>query len=304
MRQLKYRPALSPSKWKASFSPLKFGLGLLATKGLLWAIAEPALYFIPTLSEQQATARLIAYVFFLLVSLLGGAYAVRPRAILKYALKGRKLDVEIRVADALEMDGALIVPTNVYFIADISERMTRANSIQGALIRRHYHGCANLLQKDIDQWLTDNAADYVATVETDRDGKEYRNYGIGSVVQVRKDNRLFYLVANTHMSFDGVASSTEQDLVVALRHLWKYITHKGHYSEIVIPLLGSQHARMSLVREQILQVILRSFVESCKEKSFCKKLTVPVFPPDVKRNRIDLAIAGDILRIETQLPKY
>ena len=231
MRQLKYRPALSPSKWKASFSPLKFGLGLLATKGLLWAIAEPALYFIPTLSEQQATARLIAYVFFLLVSLLGGAYAVRPRAILKYALKGRKLDVEIRVADALEMDGALIVPTNVYFIADISERMTRANSIQGALIRRHYHGCANLLQKDIDQWLTDNAADYVATVETDRDGKEYRNYGIGSVVQVRKDNRLFYLVANTHMSFDGVASSTEQDQVVALRHLWKYITHKGHLAK-------------------------------------------------------------------------
>lgn len=301
---MKYRPALSPSKWKESFSPVKFAVGLLATKGLLWAIAEPALYFIPSLSEEHATQRLVAYAVFLFLSLIGGAYVVRPRAILKYALKERKLDVEVRVADALEMEGDLVVPTNVYFIADISGRMTRAKSIQGALIRQHYGGRAHLLQKDIDQWLTSNAADYEAIVETGKDGKEYKNYGIGSVVQVRKDHRLFYLLANTNISFDGVASSTEADLEVALRHLWKYIAQKGHFSEIVIPLVGSQHGRMSLVREQILQVILRSFVESCKKKIFCKKLTVSVFPPDVKSNRINLAIADDILRVETQLPKY
>ncbi|MCY3867705.1 MAG: DUF6430 domain-containing protein [Chloroflexi bacterium] len=301
---MKYHPVFSVSKWKESFSPVKFGVGLLATKGLLWAIAEPALYFFPVLSEHQSIPRLVAYVLFLLISLIGGAYAVRPRAILKYALKGRNLDIEVRVADALEMKGALVVPTNVYFIADISGRMTRANSIQGALIRRYYGGRAHLLQTDINQWLTENAADYEATVETGKDGKEYKNYGIGSVVQVRKDNRLFYLIANTDISFDGVASSTETDLEVALRHLWKYIAQKGHYSEIVIPLVGSQHGRMSLVREQILQVILRSFIDSCKKRIFCKKLTVSVFPPDVKSNRIDLAIADDILRVETQVPKY
>ena len=78
----------------------------------------------------------------------------------------------------------------------------------------YYGGNPNELDKDIQRQLIED--DYIVS---DHSGKGYKNktkYPIGTVVPIRKQNRLFYLLALTHITEYGRAKSSEEDLKTAL----------------------------------------------------------------------------------------
>ena len=258
----------------------------------------------PVASDLHATHRIVAFVLFLILSGLGGAFAVRPRVRFEYELKERGIPVEVRVADAFNTDGALVVPTNDLFRADIKGRMVDRASIQSALIRNHFGNKPARLQAKINDWLKDNAEKYETNQEEQNDGEFRTNYAIGDVVQIRKDGRLFYLLANTHISTEGAASSDKDELLNSLQSLWEYIATEGYVEDNVVPLIGSQHSRLTLTREEVLQHILRTFVASCSDRTYCKKLTIVIYPPDVRNHKIDLQFIDEMLRSEIKLAYY
>ena len=222
----------------------------------------------------------------------------------QYRLKDRDLNVRIHIIDAFRTQGALVVPTNTYFVADVDSRMLHANSIQGALIRKYFDGKPSELQRAIDTSLSCNEYQNTAEIIRCNDGSDFKKFPIGSVVSLKKDGRVFYLLANTQLSEAGRASSTEEELLCSLRSLWNYLMERAIFGEIVVPLVGSQHGRMVLTREQIVQHILRTFVESCRVGTPCRNLTIAVYPPDVKQFDIDLNFLDELLRFETRLAFY
>lgn len=155
---------------------------------------------------------------------------------------------------------------------------------------------------DIDTELTKENYHYEEPSEKTR-GKK-RRYPIGTVIQLKKGDRLFYLVANTHINNDGVANTTIENLREALAELWYYISEKGSKGDIVIPLLGTGKARLGEKREDIFLEIIRSFIASCSSGTYCDKLIVAIYPPDVTKHRIDLNYLRDFLEYSCKYVRF
>jgi hypothetical protein len=267
---------LSRSWWRG------FGGHLLASFGAI----RLALVTISSINDSAksflSTKGLWAFVFGLLIA----CFLSRPKTVFSYQLRNRDVTIEIRIADAFEVPGDLVVPTNTTFDTDLEGRIPKANSIQGEFTRRYYDSEVSYLDLDIDQQLSKESYSYEEPPEKTR-GKK-RRYPIGTIIQLEKENRLFYLVANTHINNNGVANTTIENLRESLAKLWYYISEKGSKGDIVIPLLGTGKARLSDTREDIFLEIIRSFIASCSSGNYCDKLIVAIYPPDVTKHRIDL----------------
>ena len=238
------------------------------------------------------------------IGLLIACFLSRPKRAFHYQLKDRDVTIEIRIADAFEIFGDLVVPINTTF--DTGGRIPKAHSIQGEFTRRYYNSEVNHLDLDIDKALSKEGYHYEEPPEKTR-GKK-RRYPIGTVIQLERNKQLFYLVANTHINNDGVASTTIEDLRESLAKLWYYISEKGSKGDIVIPLLGTGKARLGEKREDIFLEIIRSFIASCSSGTYCDKLIVAIYPPDVTKHKIDLNYLRKFLeysckyaRFETQI---
>lgn len=239
-----------------------------------------------------------AFVFGSLIA----CFLSRPKTVFGYQLRNRDVTIEIRIADAFEIPGDLVVPTNTTFDTDLDGRIPNANSIQGELTRRYYDSEVSHLDLDIDKELTKEDYHYEEPPEKTR-GKK-RRYPIGTVIQLKKREGLFYLVANTHINNDGVANTTIENLRESLAELWYYISEKGSKGDIVIPLLGTGKARLSDKREDIFLEIIRSFIASCSSGTYCDKLIVAIYPPDVAKHRIDLNYLRDFLEYSCKYAKF
>lgn len=283
---------LSRSWWRG------FGGHLLASFGAI----RLAIVTISSINDSAksllSTKGSWAFVFGSLIA----CFLSRPKTVFGYQLRNRDVTIEIRIADAFEVLGDLVVPINTTFDTDLDGRIPNANSIQGELTRRYYDSEVSHLNLDIDKELTKEDYHYEEPPEKTR-GKK-RRYPIGTVIQLKKRERLFYLVANTHINNDGVANTTIENLREALAELWYYISEKGSKGDIVIPLLGTGKARLSEKREDIFLEIIRSFIASCSSGTYCDKLIVAIYPPDVAKHRIDLNYLRDFLEYSCKYAKF
>ena len=157
-----------------------------------------------------------------------------------------------------------------------------------------YDSDVSHLDLDIDKALAKENYSYEERPEKIH-GKK-RQYPIGTVIQLKKQGKLFYLVANSHINNHGVASTTIKDLRESLAKLWYYISEKGSKGDIVIPLLGTGKGRLGDKREDIFLEIIRSFIASCSTGAYCDKLIVAIYPPDVTKRKTDLNYLQDFLK--------
>lgn len=275
-----------------------FGECLLASFGAIWLGTEIISFF----SEDAELFLSTKGLWFFVIGLLIASLLSLPKKVVRCQLKNRDVAIEIRIADAFEVPGDLVVPTNTTFDTDLGGRIPEAHSIQGEFTRRIYDSEVPHLDLDIHTALDRGNYSYEELPEK-KHGKK-RRYSIGTTIQVKKKDQLFYLVANTHINEDGVASTTIEDLRESLAELWYYISEKGSKGDIVIPLLGTGKARLSEKREDIFLEIIRSFIASCSSGTYCDKLIVAIYPPDVTKHRIDLNYLRDFLEYSCKYAKF
>lgn len=268
---------------------LSFGRHSLASFGAIWLGTEIISFF----HEDAECFLSTKGVWFFIIGLLIACFLSRPKKMFRSRLNNRDVTIEIRIADAFEVPGDLVIPTNTTFDTDLDGRIPKAHSIQGEFTRQYYDSVVHHLDLDINAALAKENYGYEEPPEKKR-GKK-RRYPIGTVIQLEKSRRLFYLVTNTHINNDGVASTTIESLKESLAKLWYYISEKGSKGDIVIPLLGTGKARLSDTREGIFLEIIRSFIASCSSGNYCDKLIVAIYPPDVIKHRIDLNYLRDFL---------
>ena len=277
---------------------LGFGKNLLASYGAIWLAADSVSFF----SDDAKLFLSTKGVWYCLLGLLPACFFSRPRMAIGSQLKDRDITIEIRIANAFEVPGDLVVPINTTFDTDLDGRIPKANSIQGEFTRRYYDSEVHHLDLDIDKALAKENYHYEELPEKNR-GKK-RQYPIGTVIQLQRKERLFYLLANTHINDAGVASTTIESLRESLTELWKYISEKGSKGDVVIPLLGTGKGRLGEKREDIFLDIIRSFIASCSSGTYCDKLVVAIYPPDVTQYKIDLNYLQTLLKYSCKYARF
>ena len=268
---------LSSRDWWVGF--IKY---LLTSFGAIWLVTEAVSYF----NESAGSCLSTKGYWFVVIGFLIAFILSRPKTVFRYQLKNRDVTIEVRIANAFKVSGDLVVPINTTFDTDFDGKIPKAQSIQGKFTRCYYESELSHLDLDINTAM--GREDYPYKELPQKKVGKTRQYPIGAVIQLNRKNRLFYLLANTHINNNGVANTTIENVRESLAKLWYYISEKGSKGDIVIPLLGTGKGRLGDKREDIFLEIIRSFIASCSSSAYCDKLIVVIYPLDVTKWKIDL----------------
>lgn len=207
-----------------------------------------------------------------------------------HQLRETDILIEIRVGDMFDTDGAFVISTSTTFDTDLS--LTSGDSVQGQFTQRYYAKNTEHLDHDIKKELEDQEYD---VIEDNRKGGKKR-YQIGTVVKLQPQDQVTYLIAAADMNEHGTDSGSLEDMRRSLGDLWDYIGERGELVPLVMPVLGTGHARIHVRRDKMIMEIISSFIAACSEKKFCKKLTVVIWRKDYYEHDINLQKLGDYLQ--------
>lgn len=297
---IKFSPFLSWFQWKSRFSFRVFAEKLLAVFGGLWLIAEIVAFS----GSQLHVPVQLPWWLFLLSGLIVTLYLMRPRSSYCHKLCGRDVEIELRVADVIDVvssfdvGGALVVPINTMFDSSLGGVVAKAASVQGRVINHYYDGDPDKLAEAIQEKLPQKVSSG-ETIDTETD-----KFPIGTVVETEKGGRKFLFLANTHINTGGRACGSLEDLKKALDSLWQHIAERGSKTEVSIPVLGTGYGRLTPKREAVVRLIVRSFVKSCSQKSYCTKLVLVLYPRDVKKHEVNLSELDAFLGSLCSFPEF
>jgi len=210
---------------------------------------------------------------FILASLALGYYcALLPREFTT-DVRGRDTRIRVWIGDAFDAPGAVVIPFNNRFDADLSGVAARSKSLHGDLLQRYFSSDSGTLQNVIDGALQKQS---LATG---------RAHPIGTVVQLQSGSRRFYLLAVTEINISGRAKTTVENVRRSLPLLWVDISDRGDKGEVIIPLLGTGHGRLAEPRSMVAELIIDSYLAAIGERNFCDRLTLAILPSDLHKGR-------------------
>ena len=272
-----------------SFLSWKMLESVLSAFGLPWILVSILVFFSgPDFSDWLKTL----WWLFLASGCLIGIYKAGPLLSYRDTLKGRDIQIEIKVDKLFRQKGAWVIginttfDTDTTFDAETSSSIISKESLQGQFTTRFYSSWKEL-DKEVKEKLKDRSPE--EELNGTRKGKSTR-YRMGETICVQPSNgSSTYLVAISHMNEHGTASGTLDDLRQALAGLWCFIrAQPGEQSELAIPILGTGRTGLKQTREEVVTEIIRSFIAASAEATFCPKFTVVIHPSDVSKYGINL----------------
>lgn len=271
----------------------KRGLSSVATKafGVFGGIAAIAGFWavvtVPTKPPSHAVA--------ILAVTAGGSLVVGfvlsfPRSAVGQSYARPEMQVTVRRGDLFDQQGQLVVGfTDTFDTNTTNDQIINSGSVQGQLLQRMYGGDVGLL----DGLLADalKSVTYERISKRDKIRGKLHRYPIGTTAAVVHGGRRVYCVAYSRMGNDLVAQSSIDDLWQSLGVLWDEVYRHGQRGTVVVPIIGSELARIHCVdRESLIRMILLSFVARSREQLLCKELVVVVHPSDAtKVNMLEVA---------------
>jgi hypothetical protein len=204
-----------------------------------------------------------------------------PKRCFAYKLRGKDNFIEIKVGDAFKNRGALVIPINTYFDVSLGGNVSKSNSLQRRLIEKVYKQNERELKSAISE-----------QVDVSQENS------IGTVIEVEKNNKIFYLVANSKKKKNNRVESTIDDFLLTLASLWTYIAcESGRNSIITIPLIGTNHGRISTItRETAIKEIIYSYIDLSKTHDIADRLIISIYPDDLKKGNINLDAIEEYLK--------
>lgn len=198
--------------------------------------------------------------------------------------------ISVRRGDLFQQDGQLVVGfTDTFDTNTENDLIINSGSVQGQLLQRVFNGDIEVLDQALDSTLQPLRSEEIA-----RSAKAHgklRRYPIGTTGVISAGSRRVYCVAYSRMGNDLVAKSSMDDLWHSLGALWDEVYRRGQHERVVLPIIGSELARIQCVdRESLIRTILLSFVARSREQLLCKELVVVIHPSDAtKVNMLEVA---------------
>lgn len=237
----------------------------------------------------------ITFAVTLAVCVAWGFTRAYPRFSLRHKMASADITLSIVIGDLFTQDTHIAVGFSDTFDTSVAgEKVIHSSSVQGQLLHRVYHDDQQRLDDELSVALRD-----VKPVATEsRAGKPYGKlvrYPIGTVAVLGPPERLIFAAAYGRMGNDMVVRSPIKDLWYCFNQLWEAVYQKGQRDPLSVPLMGSGLARIdSLDHENLLRLILLSFVAYSRTELVCHELRIMIRPEDA--DRIDLLSLREFLR--------
>jgi transcriptional regulator with XRE-family HTH domain len=196
--------------------------------------------------------------------------------------------INIVTGDLFDQETHLVVGFSDTFDTSVEhDRIIHSSAIQGQLLQRIYDGDERRLDEQLDAAL---ASVPPVRIES-RSDKEYgklARYPLGTVAVLGEPRRHIFAVAYGRMGNDLVVRAPVDGLWHCYAQLWEAVYRYAHREALSIPLMGSGLARVdTLDRNNLLRLILLSFVAYSRRQLICHELRIVIFPADAPR--VDLA---------------
>lgn len=270
---------MSKAYWKyALFS--RAGVGSVFTVfGILWLIVETLDFF-----KVYTQDRYPSYTFslLLLVSIVITIYFRRPINHICVPSPSSDLAIEVRIGDIFEEDGAVMISTNTTFEADVASGKIALNSLQGQFTTKYFAGDQNTLTEQINKALKRSSGKVLLSP-------------MGTTITITTHGKTFYFTAMAELNGQGNASTTIDNVLMALKKLWEHVRTSGELQKLVVPVVGTGRGRLSISRKKMIGLIAESFVNASKQGKFVDRLVVIVNPEDAKNYEINLYDVRDYL---------
>jgi len=189
--------------------------------------------------------------------------------------------VEVRIEDIFEVAGAIMISTNSNFEADVAGGKIAPGSLQGQFTARYFTGNQNALQTQIRDALVNIPGS--------------APYPMGTTIPITTHGKTFYFTVMADLNAQGNASTTPENVRLALEGLWKHVRDAGELQELAVPVVGTGRGRLMLSRKKIISLIAESFVDTSERNKFAEHLVIVVRPEDASRFKVNLYDVKDHL---------
>ena len=216
-----------------------------------------------------------------LVALICSLWTNWPRQSFSYKLNGKDSFIEVKVGDAFKNEGALIIPINNQLDVCLNGNVKNSGSLQDQLIKNFYSNKDEHLKTDIEK--------KIAKKET---------YDIGTVVELRQKNKIFYLLVNSEKKENNRVKSAKDDFTLSVLKVFEYIgKDSGRNKSVTIPLINTGHGRVGILEKSTaIKEIINIYIEQSKQINIADKLIVSIPSCDVKSGVIDLDEINEFLK--------
>ncbi|MFA6184359.1 MAG: macro domain-containing protein [Parcubacteria group bacterium] len=237
----------------------EIGTTLISLLTVFWLLVEVTSYFTDNKSDFYFKNAFV-YIFSLSIFATLSFWLNRPVSSRTEKIKDRDNFVELKVGDAFDNKGALVIPFNNYLDVSLNGNVAKAGSLQNRLIVDYYDNKSEHLDLDINKTHKTNI-----------------EHEIGTVVEVEKNYKLFYLLVNTRKQENNRVKSEDGDLQKSLISLWDYIANDSCRNDVVtIPIINAGHGRTPEQKKDILKKIIYSYIKSSQKLNICNKLIVSI----------------------------
>ena len=279
---------LAVNYWRRTFFSSATITTFLAALGFFWLITEISSFIVETWKPQLQAF----WIYFLAISVAYTLWVRRPIIFMCERLNGSDIQIEIRIADIFQLSGAQVISMNTTFDTAVNEVLISEQSLQGAFTKKYYEKSQHL---DADL-VTALKLNEVITIRESLVGGKKEKYGLGTVALVTPKGKTTYLLAISELNENGVAESSFENVKQALAALWGFVSSKGRYEPLLVPILGTGHGRINTPRAVVIREIVKSFVAACSERKFTSKLTITIASKDYHDHELDIYELGEFLR--------
>lgn len=246
-------------------------MALLAVYGAFWLVVETLDFFKVYTRDEYGP---YAFLIFLAMSVVVSVYFRRPTTSVCVAFPNSDFSVEVRIADIFEARGAVMISTNTVFEADVAGGKIAPGSLQGQFTARYFTGDQKTLIDQIRKGVKAIGGS--------------PPFPMGTTVPISTHGKTFYFTAMAELNEQGNASTTTENVGLAMEGLWNHVREAGELQELAVPVVGTGRGRLSVSRKKMIGQIASSFVRASLQKKFADRLVIVVRPEDARRFEVNL----------------
>lgn len=196
---------------------------------------------------------LIIFIIFL-VSFVYALSTIWPKTKIKLKLS-EKVKAEVSFGDLFSSKGIIVIPVNEYFDTVVDDKIISSKTLHGIFIRNYFGGNESDLKRQISNELKNIEQ---IDINSKRPSGNKKRYPLGTVCQVKKDEKVFFLVALTKFNENDRAEVKNSEYQRVLCDLFSYIEQNSQGRKINIPLIGGGHSGVNLSKQKLLEFLLFS----------------------------------------------
>lgn len=246
--------------------------------GVFWLIVSTLDFF--HVYERDKYASYAFLIFFVLSAAISIGFR-RPLRSICINFPQKDFTIEVRIEDLFDVAGAIMISTNIDFEGDVAGGKIAPESLQGQFTARYFTGNQGELLSQMSESLQ--------SIEGSSP------YPFGTTIPITTHGKTFYFTAMAELNEQGNASTTPDNVRLALEGLWDHVKNAGELQELAVPVVGTGRGRLTLSRKKMISLIAQSFVNASEHNRFSNKLVIVVRPEDASDFQLNLYDVKDHL---------